>query len=129
MNDVQILEWWAKFHQMPYERKRELLTNYLTQKTGIGCEIRLYRSITRVSMQTYKEKLGKLLQDDIAVQKALQEIGISTNTALNWYIQTKKRNPLKPDRMCIMSIERLMRIQHSAQALARHQRQVQLSAC
>ncbi len=94
MEDLQILEWWAKFHNLPLERKRELLTKYLS-KTGVSCEVRLYRSITRVSMQTFKQKLGRLLEDDLKVQGALKDIGINAMTAINWYIQTKPNVPLK----------------------------------
>lgn len=97
MEDLKILEWWAKFHKMPYSEKRRLLTKYLAEKTGVSCEIRLYRSITRTSLQTFKEKLAKPLQDDIIVRKALQEIGIAPTTAHHWYLSTKDSIALNAD--------------------------------
>lgn len=97
MDETKLLEFWSKFHKMSYEKKRALLTEYLARKLGISCEVRLYRSITRVSLQTHKEKLGKLLKDDIAVQQAFRELNLAPTTALNWYITTKSDILLKPN--------------------------------
>lgn len=97
MRETLLFELWAKFHNMSQLEKRRLLTKYLAEKTGITCEIRLYRSITRLSFQTYKKKLGKLLQDDLAVESVLKDLKLNAQTAMTWYLYTKDKVPFKPE--------------------------------
>jgi hypothetical protein len=86
--DVQILRWWAKFQKLGYLDKRRIFSQIVSEETGISCEWKIYRILTRLTFKRYKDLHKIPYPDDKFVQKLLDELCLSPSTVNNWYYDT-----------------------------------------
>ena len=86
--DTQILRWWAKFQKLGYLDKRRIFSQIVSEETGINCEWKIYRVLTRLTFKRYKDIHKIPHPEDKFVQKLLDELCLSPSTVNNWYYGT-----------------------------------------
>ena len=95
--ETEILYYYAKFRKMSNLEKRQLLNKLITERLGIGCEVRIYKILTRLTFQTLRKKyecIFAFTKDEQNLAKILKELDLAPSTCHHWYYSTFEK--IKP---------------------------------
>lgn len=97
--DTRILYHYAEFQRLGNLEKRQLLNELVKERLGIGCEVRIYRILTRLTFQTLRKKYEvsfAFTKDEIALAEILKELCLPPTTCHHWYYTTfEKIQPMQ----------------------------------
>ncbi|MEM4264104.1 MAG: hypothetical protein QW666_04410 [Candidatus Woesearchaeota archaeon] len=97
--DTKILYHYAQFQKLGNLEKRELLNKLVKERLGIGCEVRIYRILTRLTFQTLRKRYEirfAFTKDEITLAEILNELCLPPSTCHHWYYSTfEKIQPIQ----------------------------------